>query len=131
MPLSEHEQRLLAEMEKQLHEDPHFTDSLRQAESAGRYSTRNIAVGLLIAVVGLALVLVGISLNQLAVVGIVVGVVGFLLMSAGVYIALAKRPGAPGSPGSSVGAGPQNARRSSYMERLEQQWEDRHRGDGR
>lgn len=128
MPLSEHEQRLLAEMEKQLHEDPHFTDSLRQAESAGRYSTRNIAVGLLIAVVGLALVLVGVSLNHLAVIGIVVGVVGFLLMSAGVYVALAKRPGTPGSAESPA---PQNARKSSYMERLEQQWEDRHRGDGR
>lgn len=128
MPLSEHEQRLLAEMEKQLHEDPHFTDSLRQAESAGRYSTRNIAVGLLIAVVGLALVLVGVSLNQIAVVGIAVGVFGFLLMSAGVYMALAKRPGSPGSAGTSA---PTSARRSSYMERLEQQWEDRHRGDGR
>lgn len=129
MPLSEHEQRLLAEMEKQLHEDPQFADSLRKVESAGRYSTRNIAIGLLTAVVGLALVLVGISLNQIAVVGIIVGIVGFGLMSFGVYLALAKRPGMAAS--AEAGGSQPPHRSSSYMARLEQQWDDRHRPDAR
>jgi len=122
MPLSEHEQRLLEEMEKQLHDDPQFADSLRKVESAGRYSTRNVALGLLIAVAGLALVLVGISLNQLAALGIIVGVLGFFVMCLGVYMALSKRRGVSRASGE-----PQ--KRSSYLQRLEREWEDRHRGD--
>lgn len=125
MPLSEHEQRLLEEMEKQLHADPQFADSLRQAESAGRYSTRNIALGLLIAVVGLAVVLVGISLNSIPGVGIAVGVGGFALMCLGMYMALAKREGA----GQQESSAQSQAKRSSYMERLEQEWDHRRRGD--
>lgn len=126
MPLSEHEQRLLAEMEKQLNDDPQFADSVRKAESAGRFSTRNVALGLLIAVAGLALVLVGVALSRIPVLGIVIGVVGFGLMCFGVYLAFAKRAGA----GSAAGGPGGQQRRPGYMQRLEQQWEDRFRGDG-
>lgn len=125
MPLSEHEQRLLAEMEKQLNDDPQFADSVRRAESAGRFSTRNVALGLLIAVVGLALVLVGVAVSRVPVLGIVVGVVGFGLMCFGVYLAFAKRATGSGSGSSSA-----TPKRGGYMQRLEQQWEDRFR-DGR
>lgn len=123
MPLSDHEQRLLDEMEKQLSDDPQFASSLRKVESAGRFSTRNIALGLLVAVVGLVLVLVGVSLNRLAIVGIIVGVVGFIAMCLGVYMAFSKRAPSADSPAES------KSQRSSYMQRLEQQWEERHRGD--
>ncbi|MDR2257284.1 MAG: DUF3040 domain-containing protein [Arthrobacter sp.] len=129
MPLSEHEQRLLEEMEKQLHADPQFADSLRKAESAGRYSTRNIAIGLLIAVAGLAVVLVGISLSSMAVIGIVVGVLGFFLMCFGVYLALSKRGSAGAGVGGSNGPAPASPKRSSYLQRLEQEWEDRRKGE--
>ena len=129
MPLSEHEQRLLEEMEKQLHADPQFADSLRQVESAGRYSTRNIAIGLLIAVGGLALVLVGFSLSSMAVIGIAVGVVGFFLMCFGVYLALSKRGSAGGESLGAEGAGAASAKRSSYLQRLEAEWDERRRGE--
>ncbi|MGO3152170.1 MAG: DUF3040 domain-containing protein [Galactobacter sp.] len=127
MPLSDHEQQMLDEMEKQLSDDPQFASSMRKAESAGRFSTRNIALGLLIAIVGLALVLVGVSLNQLAVVSIIVGIIGFIMMCTGVYVVFSKRPGEPkGGDSSGSDAG---ERSSSYMRKLEQQWEDRRRGD--
>lgn len=129
MPLSEHEQRMLAEMEKQLHEDPQFADSLREVDAAGRFSTRNIALGLLTAVVGLVLVLVGISLSPSPVLGITVGIVGFVLMCLGVYLALNKsKGGAPLAQGGGTEAGGPRPS-SNYMQRLEQQWEDRRHGD--
>ncbi|MGO1319571.1 MAG: DUF3040 domain-containing protein [Galactobacter sp.] len=128
MPLSDHEQRLLDEMEKQLSDDPQFASSMRKAESAGRFSTRNIALGLLIAIVGLALVLVGVSLNQMVVVSISVGIVGFILMCTGVYVVFSKRPG-DAKDTASAGQSAVNGSSSSYMRKLEQQWEDRRRGD--
>lgn len=125
MPLSDHEQKLLDEMEKQLSDDPQFTSSMRKAESVGRFSTRNIALGLLVAVVGLVVVLVGISLSSVPVVGIIVGILGFFMMCSGVYIVFAKRSGsAKGAPDSKRGES-----QSSYMKRLEEQWDQRRGGD--
>ena len=91
MALSEHEQRLLDQLEQQLHaEDPKFANSM--ATSAGRgISTRRIVLGALMAVVGLAVLLLGITEA-----GIAVGVVGFLVMGAGVYYATTRgRKSAP------------------------------------
>lgn len=129
MPLSDHEQRLLDEMEKQLHQDPQFASSMRRAETAGRYSSRNIALGLVVAVAGLAVVLVGIAMSQVPVVGIVVGIVGFVAMCGGVYLALARRSAS--SAASTDGGGERPRQQSSYMAKLEQQWDQRHRGEER
>lgn len=128
MPLSDHEQRLLDEMEKQLHQDPQFASSMRRAETAGRYSSRNIALGLVVAVAGLAVVLVGIAMSQVPIVGIVVGIVGFVAMCAGVYLALARRSTGTGA---TSGGGERPRQQSSYMAKLEQQWDQRHRGEER
>ena len=80
MALSEHEQRLLDQLEQQLHaDDPKFAHSM--ASNTGRsMSTRRIVLGSLVTVAGLAVLLLGIW-NQF----IPVGVAGFLIMGAGVY----------------------------------------------
>ena len=82
MPLSEHEQKLLEQLEKQLHED----DPSLQAPWAripGRsWSTRHIVMGVLATLAGVLLLLVGVSLQI-----IFVGVLGFVVMGAGVYFA--------------------------------------------
>ena len=78
MPLSEHEQRLLDEIEQALYaEDPKFASSVRAARRHRRLrSSLLIAVGGV--VVGLGLVLVGLLANI-----ILLSVVGFVLLVAG------------------------------------------------
>lgn len=75
MPLSDHEQRLLDEIEQALYaEDPKFAASVRSARTRSR--TRRSAVLCVFGVVaGLALVLVGLVANIIA-----LSVVGFVLV---------------------------------------------------
>ncbi len=77
MPLSDHEQRLLDEIEQALYaEDPKFAASVRSARTRSR--TRRSAVLCVFGVVaGLALVLVGLVANLIA-----LSVVGFVLVVA-------------------------------------------------
>ncbi|MGP9782828.1 hypothetical protein CQ010_02785 [Arthrobacter sp. MYb211] len=123
MPLSEHEQRLLEQLEKQLHEDRRFASSMKAPASSGRLSTRNIALGALLVIVGLAGLIYGIS-QQL----IIVGVVGFAVMFGGVLLGLAKsaagKVGGAKAPADSKSSGPGN---SQFMSGLEEKWNQRKR----
>ncbi|MCC3271913.1 DUF3040 domain-containing protein [Arthrobacter zhangbolii] len=121
MALSEHEQRLLDQLEQQLHaEDPKFANSM--ATSAGRgISTRRIVLGALLAVVGLAVLLLGITEA-----GIAVGVVGFLVMGAGVYYATTR--GRKNPPKAADGRTErQPTAQRGFMNNLENKWDERKR----
>lgn len=125
MPLSDHEQRLLDQLEAQLHaEDPKFANALA-TDPARSYSTRRIVVGVLVLIVGIVVLLGGVALSQGAMaVGIVVGVFGFLLMGAGVFIAVSKpkfAAAAQSAPRSST------KQKSGFMNNLEERWEERRR----
>jgi hypothetical protein len=142
VPLSEHEQRVLAQMEQALYqEDPRLASTLKSTASAAGHGLdrRRIAIGVLGAVVGLALVVLGV-MSQM----IWVGAVGFLLMvlggawaakphgrpQLGVVGADGKRRGPGGGHGGGGGGGrgpkgPRPARGGSFMERMEQQWDKR------
>jgi hypothetical protein len=77
MPLSEHEQRLLDEIEQALYaEDPKFVSAVRSARSRSR-TRRSVAVCVLGVLAGLGLVLVGL-LTKL----VVLSVLGFVLIVA-------------------------------------------------
>ena len=85
MPLSEHEQRLLDQLEQQLHaEDPKFANALSTAPSRS-LSTRNIVIGVLVMIAGLLVLLGGVATHL-----ILLGILGFLIMGGGVYIAVSK-----------------------------------------
>ncbi len=122
MPLSEHEQRLLEQLEKQLHEDRRFASNMKAPASTGRLSTRNIALGILLVILGLAGLLFGIS-QQL----IVVGVIGFAVMFGGVMLALKKsatgKVGQARVPGAKAASGSN----SQFMSGLEEKWNQRKR----
>ncbi|HET8879004.1 MAG TPA: DUF3040 domain-containing protein [Arthrobacter sp.] len=123
MPLSEHEQKLLEQLEKQLHEDdPKFASSM--GSDPGRsWSTRHLVIGILGTLAGVLLLLLGVSLQN-----IFVGVLGFVVMGGGVYFAT-MRNGA-GKAKAAGGAGRKPGKpRSSFMSNLEERWEERHRGD--
>jgi DUF3040 family protein len=75
VPLSEHEQRLLEQIEQALYaEDPKFASSVRSARPRSRTRTM-LALSVIGVVAGLAIVLVGLTKNIIP-----VGVVGFVLI---------------------------------------------------
>lgn len=122
MPLSEHEQRLLEQLEKQLHEDRRFASSMKGPASTGRLSTRNIALGILLVIVGLGGMIFGISQHI-----IIVGVIGFAVMFAGVLLALKKS--ATGKIGQSTPSGENASAKgnSQFLSSLEEKWNQRKR----
>ena len=123
MPLSEHEQKLLEQLEKQLHEDdPKFANSM--GSDPGRtWSTRHIVIGVLCTLAGIALLLVGVTVQN-----IFVGVLGFVVMGGGVYFAT-MRNAAGGKQRSAPGAGKSGKPRSSFMSNLEERWDERRRDE--
>src|SRR4028119_994645 len=84
VPLSDHEQKLLAQMEQALYaEDPKFATTLTgRQRGVGSVSRALVAVASV--AVGLTLVIVGISIDQLW-----VSVIGFVVMFGGVVFAVA------------------------------------------
>ena len=119
MPLSEHEQKLLEQLEKQLHEDdPKFANSMG-SDPIRSWSTRHIVIGVLGTIAGILLLLVGVSLQN-----IFLGVLGFIVMGAGVYFATLRRA----AGGKTRSAKPGKAR-NSFMSNLEERWDERRRGE--
>jgi UPF0716 family protein affecting phage T7 exclusion len=124
MPLSEHEQRLLDQLEQQLHaDDPKFASHMESA-SGRSLSTRHIVVGSLIAVAGILVLLIGIS-NQI----IALGVLGFIVMGAGVYWATSKRSGGKDASSGHGKASPPS--KGGFMSNLENRWDERRQGEDR
>jgi F0F1-type ATP synthase assembly protein I len=75
VPLSEHEQRLLEQIEQALYaEDPKFASSVRSARPRNRTRTL-LAASVVGVLVGLAVVMVGLTKNLIP-----LGVIGFVLI---------------------------------------------------
>jgi hypothetical protein len=127
MPLSEQEQRLLEEMERNLYRnDADFVHAVGGVRGR-RPNYRAIVLGVLLAVAGVGALIAGVALQLL-----IVGIIGFALMFAGVLIAItpSKRgivPAAPSEPTTSA-----KARRSGggFMDRLNDRWDRRQDGHG-
>ncbi len=130
MPLSEYEQRVLEQMERQLtSDDPRLANTLTQRghRPFGRYVIAGVgaSVGLLLLVLGAA--------NGLP----WLGVIGFVVMFAAVAFAFAaphrgQRSGPQGvvqGDGRVKPATSPARQKSSFMSRLEERWE-RRRGEG-
>lgn len=123
--LSESERRMLAEMEKQLHADPQFSSTMRRVEQTpqNKLSTRNIALGALIAFAGLGVLLSGIAMSAGLIVTVILGILGFAIMVVGAALAMRKTEQVvtTSRPNNS------SARRGdSFMARLEKEWDNRH-----
>ena len=114
MPLSDHEQRLLDQIEQALYaEDPKFAASVRSARARSR--TRRSALLCVLGVIGgLALVLVGLITNIIA-----LSVVGFVLVvgACGYGVQLLRGRSSAGSgPASSGGSAARSGGIKSRME---------------
>jgi UPF0716 family protein affecting phage T7 exclusion len=132
VPLSEHEQRLLEQMERALYaEDPKFATSLRQP-TAGGASRKRLVVGALVVIAGLALLVTGVAVKIA-----LVGVLGFVAMLAGVVVAFTGgKVAAAGDTQQSPTSGPSGkaakqpkAQGGGFMDRMEDRWRHRREGD--
>jgi len=121
MALSEHEQRLLEEMERNLLQ--HDTDVVAPGANRG-LSYGTLALGVIIALVGLAVVIVGMVIRIP-----LLGVAGFAILVVGVLVAMrrtvpdeidAADAGAPRATGGKP--------RTSFLSSIEDRW-DRRRDD--
>jgi hypothetical protein len=133
VPLSEHEQRLLDQIERELYaEDPKFAHAVRTTNPQSHYKRQIIkaALGL---VVGIAVLMAGLVVSK-GTVSVAISVTGFLLMLASGVWALSswKRMtgvGADYEAGGSSGGGraPRGGGRqqSGFMNRLEERWRRR------
>ncbi len=130
MPLSEHEQRLLEQMERALYaEDPKFASSLRSAGPRPG-SRRLAAIGVLTSLVGVAALVAGAATSLVP-----VGVLGFLVMLAGTSLVITtmrakpEPPTAPGAPGRAAPAPASKAPKSGFMDRVEERFRKRREGE--
>ncbi|MCU1514660.1 MAG: hypothetical protein JWO10_1750 [Microbacteriaceae bacterium] len=116
MPLSEHEQRLLEEMERSLyHNDADFVATV--GNRRGRPSYRTIVIGILVAILGVAAIVAGVALRQP-----LIGVAGFIVMFVGVLIAVSPPRGSiPEAPSGQ----PSTANKQGFMDRMNERWERR------
>jgi hypothetical protein len=128
VPLSEHEQRVLEQMEHAMaSEDPKFATAMRGRTPKAR-QRRRIMVASIGVVAGLVLVVVGVAQSVVP-----LAVVGFVLMLAAGGFALTpprrKAAGPVGTVGSDGRTQPRRTKAAkssgSLMQRLEQRWDRR------
>jgi hypothetical protein len=136
VPLSEHEQRVLEQMEHAMEaEDPKFATAMRGRTPKAR-QRRRIMVGSIGVVVGLVLVVLGVAQGVVA-----LAVAGFVLMLGAGALALtpprkqaakgatAKAQGPLGAVASDGSTKPRKQRAAksggTFMQRLEQRWDHR------
>ncbi|MGV9310926.1 DUF3040 domain-containing protein [Streptomyces sp. NPDC003691] len=132
MPLSEHEQRMLEQMERALYaEDPKFATAL-EGSGLRTYTRRRVYQATAGFLVGIALLMAGMVAQQ-----IWISVVGFLVMLGCAALAVtgwrkAPKPGEKPTPGDApagAGGGRRHPRRTgqrkSMMNRIEERWQRR------
>ncbi|MFC9928909.1 DUF3040 domain-containing protein [Streptomyces sp. NPDC127190] len=127
MPLSEHEQRMLEQMERALYaEDPKFASAL-EGSGLRTYTRRRVYQAVAGFLVGIALLMTGMVMQL-----IWVSVVGFLVMLGCAVLAVTGWRKAPKPGEHPVGAVRRQARpKRSMMDRIEQRWQRRRDEHGR
>ncbi len=140
MALSEYEKRVLAEMEQHLRQqDPELADTMASSlpepvveekpAASKPLSPRKIALGSILAAVGLTVLLVGVGMSS-TILTIVLGATGFAMMVGGVLYALSPSSadeGKKGTAGTTQSPAPkpsQSSRREREAKRRER-WENR------
>lgn len=138
MPLSEQEQRMLDEMERNLLRTD--ADVVSATPTGAPLNYRNLVLGAVFVVVGLGAMVAGVamfqSLGSSQFVGILVGLAGFALMFFGVVYAV--RPASktkipthledsfPSTAGAPRGSAPRTGtKQSGFMDRMNDRWDRR------
>lgn len=135
MPLSEHEQRLLEQMERALYaDDPKLASALRGSGARARDHRRLVLGGVgLLAGVGLLIAGVATEIWPLGVLGFLVMLGAAWLASSGWQARAAGQPAQGPEAGSVTGTATKAAkpRRTGFMRRIEERWDRRRDERGR
>ena len=122
MPLSEQEQRLLDEMERNLYQnDADFVATV--GAGRGRTNYRGIILGAILVLAGVATLLIGVG-SHLP----IVGVLGFVIMFVGVIVALTPSRSPRGLAAKPEGSATHARRSGGFMDSLNDRWERRQEG---
>jgi hypothetical protein len=124
MPLSEQEQRLLEEMERSLyHNDAEFVASVGGTRLRPNY--RSIVLGVLAGIAGIAALVAGVAIQQLW-----LGILGFVIMFAGVLLAITPGRTARATKQASTPPPRPNQTRpeQGFMDKLNDRWDRRQDG---
>jgi hypothetical protein len=135
VPLSEHEQRQLDQIEQALYaEHPRFARAVRAADPQVHYR-RRVVYALVGFLIGLALLVAGVSTNVIA-----ISVLGFIIMLCACYWAVISYRRMNGLPAARVSFKERRPRRregkagrrsgAGIGERLEERWRRRQEGRG-
>ncbi len=115
MPLSEYEQRVLAQMEEQLHSaDPGAATSLPGGPR--RIDIRRLSLGILITLLGIGALVAGVAIGQ-----VWLGVLGFVSMLLGALLGMTLTSGTISAPRKKREA-------SGFMDKQNERWERRQDG---
>lgn len=126
VPLSEHEQRLLDQIEQALYaEDPKWANTVRISDPRSHYKRRLVKASIGFAL-GVVLMMVGVVISMIP-----LGVGGFVVMLAACLWGLSswkRMNGFGDAPASGSPARGRAARRTkgTFMERMEERWRRRH-----
>jgi hypothetical protein len=124
MPLSEHEQRMLQEMERALYaEDPRFASNLRNTSVSSLKSAKTGLLAL-VSAVGVGAIGAGVAMAQP-----IIGIAGFVTTLAGLYgivTAAMKAAATPGAPNAQAKRKP----KTSMKDRAEERFRQRRDEDG-
>ena len=128
MPLSDHEQRMLDQIESALYaEDPKFASSVRGGNLRAP-STRRRVQGAALFVLGLALLVSGVAFKATMIGGFpILSVVGFVVMFGGVVFAITGRRGAGKDKAAPGGAAPRQKKAKGSGGSFTSRMEDRFR----
>ena len=122
MPLSEHEQRLLEEMERSLYQsDADFVATV--SPRRGRTNYTLVAIGVLIAVVGVGALVAGVIIQQP-----LVGVLGFAIMFTPARLAIAPPRRDATTTDDSTQQASRKGSASRFMDALNDRWDQRQDG---
>jgi hypothetical protein len=126
VPLSEHEQRMLDQIERALYtEDPKFAHAVRSTDPQVHYR-RRIVKAVLGFVLGVCALIGGLIVKAMPI-SVIISVSGFLVMTACCVWALSSWKRMNGGPETEpeTSKDPPKTSRGSFMERLEERWRRR------
>jgi hypothetical protein len=127
VPLSDHEQRLLEQMERALYaDDPKLASTLQGSDARSHYRRRAMK-GVAGFTLGVVLLMTGVISKQIA-----IGVVGFMVMLAAALFTMSSWKRMPGEGEIVHGAAPERVKakqpKAKFMDRMEERWRRRREG---
>lgn len=131
MALSEHEQRLLDEMERVFYQSEADVMQTPRA-SRRRVNYRSLVLGIIVVLVGVGVLIGGVAAQQLW-----LGLIGFAVMLGGVMLMFARgsepslESELSGESKRSGGGAQQRVAGESFSERMERRWDERMGGSDR